>query len=1014
MYKFIKILRFELVKKNKYLIAILAIAVFVYYRWLSLSSFTFADWWFFFADKLRELSISSVWLADKALGSVDLTFWRLPVYYLYSIFGNFGFNSNVADVFVVFLPIVFLLPLGSYFLIKKIVKSDIGAFVGSIVVSFNTYFLASSTQGHIMINAASAFCIISILFFIKAIEDLRWWKYLILSAASLFASTFYDLRISYITVFILFFYFVYHIFIIKGFRYQFKNTTPLVFCGIFFLSIFTLLNLYWVLPQAISGSLSDNTILGRSLFGNNFWNIQHAFNLFHPFWNGGAISWFAVQQMPFYFWLIPLFAFAGLILDRKNKLVLFFGFVSLLGIFLTKQVGEPFTGVYQWLYDHLPGFNAFREASKFYFLIALGYSVLIGSFINWLWLNWVKNKWQIFGKYALTFFIAGLFLWNTKPIITGEIGTLFVPRHIPNDYLVLKDFVLNQPDYFRTFWTPRDSRWGIYVNDKPKISNVGLISADWKNIFSNNYGLVQDQIINVFDLPYSNSIFDVSSIKYVVVPLQDITNDDDFYIHYGGKENPNVRKWYIDQLDKISFLKKVDIGTKDLVVYENEGYKPPVFTFNNLYTFEFTSNLDQKFNFISKQLNDGFYFSIPFTINATSSTTHIDQLFENIDIKNVSATTSSIIAITTISSTYKNTFYVLGGVTGSISVNGAPVTTGLNSFPDGENKFVYKNPQYTFQNLILNASFEAGSWQKEVGDCHNYDNNPILGMSLNTSEKTDGKQSLQLEATRHNACVSQRVPVKSGATYLLDFDYQSPNAKYATYYLGFNDPNGTDISEDIPVTSDEWVTFSKTIKVPKGATEVSVYIYADAKDGKTNIINRYDNFHLIEVPDLSDAYYLVSDTGIELAEPKEITFDLINPTRKLVHIKGATTPFYLAMSESYHPQWQLQFNNDKINGFFNSWVPFVKSDRIGDGYHYKLNGFLNAWYVNTKDVCSMKALCTKNADGSYDIEIVLEFFPQRWFYLGLLISGTILVSLLGYLGYDFVRRRKQINNEKTN
>ena len=36
---------------------------------------------------------------------------------------------------------------------------------------------------------------------------------------------------------------------------------------------------------------------------------------------------------------------------------------------------------------------------------------------------------------------------------------------------------------------------------------------------------------------------------------------------------------------------------------------------------------------------------------------------------------------------------------------------------------------------------------------------------------------------------------------------------------------------------------------------------------------------------------------------------------------------------------------------------------------------------------------------------VIEFFPQRWFYLGLLISGTTLLACLGYLGYDFFRRR---------
>ena len=46
-------------------------------------------------------------------------------------------------------------------------------------------------------------------------------------------------------------------------------------------------------------------------------------------------------------------------------------------------------------------------------------------------------------------------------------------------------------------------------------------------------------------------------------------------------------------------------------------------------------------------------------------------------------------------------------------------------------------------------------------------------------------------------------------------------------------------------------------------------------------------------------------------------------------------------------------------------------------------------------------------DGSYDIEFVIEFFPQRFFYLGLLISGTTLLFCISYLVYDGVRRLRR-------
>jgi hypothetical protein len=109
------------------------------------------------------------------------------------------------------------------------------------------------------------------------------------------------------------------------------------------------------------------------------------------------------------------------------------------------------------------------------------------------------------------------------------------------------------------------------------------------------------------------------------------------------------------------------------------------------------------------------------------------------------------------------------------------------------------------------------------------------------------------------------------------------------------------------------------------------------------------------------------------------------------------------MSESYHPQWQAQFNNQKVSGFWNSWIPFVKPDKIEDEYHYKLDDFLNAWYIDVPKYCEQEKLCKKNEDGTYDIEMVIEFFPQRWFYLGLLISGTTLLGCLGYLGYEGIK-----------
>ena len=48
----------------------------------------------------------------------------------------------------------------------------------------------------------------------------------------------------------------------------------------------------------------------------------------------------------------------------------------------------------------------------------------------------------------------------------------------------------------------------------------------------------------------------------------------------------------------------------------------------------------------------------------------------------------------------------------------------------------------------------------------------------------------------------------------------------------------------------------------------------------------------------------------------------------------------------------------------------------------------------------------KNADGSYDIELVIEFFPQRLFDIGLIASGVTLFTCFGYLVFSLSRRKR--------
>ena len=75
--------------------------------------------------------------------------------------------------------------------------------------------------------------------------------------------------------------------------------------------------------------------------------------------------------------------------------------------------------------------------------------------------------------------------------------------------------------------------------------------------------------------------------------------------------------------------------------------------------------------------------------------------------------------------------------------------------------------------------------------------------------------------------------------------------------------------------------------------------------------------------------------------------------------------------------------------------------------HIDLNDFENAWYVDPAQLCKNNpAGCAKNADGSYNLKLVAEFTPQRWFYVGSIISGVTLLGCVEYLAYGWRRNRK--------
>lgn len=556
-----------------YILAILVLSLAVYYRWINFSIFTYSDISYTFSETLYGYLNPSVWTSSANLGNVDTLIWRVPFYLMLGFVGSLGYGSNVAEKLLYFWPIIIFGGLSSFLLIRKVFKDDLAAFIGSLVFTYNTYFLSINTQGHHLLTLAFIFAVLALYFYIKYLEN-NFYILAILTTLFLFITGFYDLRALYIITGILILYLFYFIFFIPG-----KGKSPFLRQFLIYILPFILLTpltFYWILPTVMGGSFISNENFGRLISYSEFYKLTHAITLHFPFWTGIVPRWDTFINIPWYFWLFPVMAIMGLIINRKRPVVLFFGLVSAIGILLTKQIDVPFDNLYIWLYRFVPGFNAFREASKFYFLIVLGYSVLIGSLIS--------SRRGITGegfikKYALQLFVIGaviLSLWNSKSLITGEIGTLFIPKKLPVDMIRTKNFIFNQSNYFRTAWIHPPVRWILASNDHPLI-NMNTFVFDIANSqstksFDSKIQSGKYTLMNIED-NRMDRMLDFASVKYVMVLKDDKETTDLIYKSIGisGEEVEN-------SLESINYLKRVDIGTKDILVYENKGFRPHIYS----------------------------------------------------------------------------------------------------------------------------------------------------------------------------------------------------------------------------------------------------------------------------------------------------------------------------------------------------------------------------------------------------------------------------------------------------
>lgn len=184
----------------------------------------------------------------------------------------------------------------------------------------------------------------------------------------------------------------------------------------------------------------------------------------------------------------------------------------------------------------------------------------------------------------------------------------------------------------------------------------------------------------------------------------------------------------------------------------------------------------------------------------------------------------------------------------------------------------------------------------------------------------------------------------------------------------------------------------------------------------------------------TNALYKINDElfdgKISIANSK-LAFSQINPVKYKIHISALKKAEQLSFLEAFHSGWKVYLEPISKNNWCQSREYFAKLDvtecennrklfeikdliylwkkSVFDASHGVSNQYANGWTIDPEYIKQNypKEYYKENIDGSVDVELVLYFKPQNYFFMGLFISGGTILSCLIYLWRS--RKNKNFN-----
>lgn len=235
--------------------------------------------------------------------------------------------------------------------------------------------------------------------------------------------------------------------------------------------------------------------------------------------------------------------------------------------------------------------------------------------------------------------------------------------------------------------------------------------------------------------------------------------------------------------------------------------------------------------------------------------------------------------------------------------------------------------------------------------------------------------------------------IKPADKYTLSYEYKITEGDNSLIQAGYEKSHSLnsrfDLNRDI-----QWKIFSIEFEYNPISPNVDNFVLKNiSKESNTTLIR---NLRLSKV--FIPKVYITKERMRKNFGSPELSIQKINPVEFVVGVKNAKIPYVLNFSESFDSGWKVYIVKSKdvdsssyvsayfggaikeakpLNKFFNNLSLFFKTP-LDESKHFKVNGYSNAWYIEEPG----------------DYKLIVFFEPQKYFYIGLIISA---LTILGFL-----------------